>query len=66
MEACLRHTGKAEAMVRSGHYGGGEVRGRAYSVLEAATALHDTTETGVALLGQAGAFYRLASTVGHE
>lgn len=62
-DQCVRHVRTAEQMVASGHYAGAEARARAYSVLEAATALHETCDTRTALLEQSALFFRLASTV---
>ena len=50
-------------MVETGHYAGSEARARAYSVLEAATALHETCDTRTALLQQSALFFRLANAV---
>ena len=47
----------------SGHYAGAEAKARAYSVLEAATALHETCDTRTALLQQAALFFKLAQGV---
>ena len=62
-DTCVRHVKSAEKMVEGGHYAGAEARARAYSVLEAATALHETCDTRTALLQQAALFFKLANTV---
>ncbi|XP_066957162.1 uncharacterized protein [Macrobrachium rosenbergii] len=61
-DKCIMHLKKAEKMASSGHYAGLEARSRAYSVLEAATALHETCDTRKALLNQSILFFKLAQT----
>ncbi|KAK8746901.1 hypothetical protein OTU49_016887 [Cherax quadricarinatus] len=61
-DRCIRLLKTAENMASGGHYAGVEARSRAYSVLEAATALHETCDTRTALLQQAILFFRLAQT----
>ncbi|XP_068215232.1 uncharacterized protein [Palaemon carinicauda] len=61
-DKCVMHLKKAEKMASSGHYAGLEARSRAYSVLEAATALHETCDTRKALLNQSILFFKLAQT----
>ncbi|KAF2360881.1 Immunoglobulin I-set [Trinorchestia longiramus] len=61
-DVCIRHVSTAEQMVTTGHYAGVEARARAYNVLEAATALHETCDTRGALLRQAVLFFKLAQT----
>ena len=62
-DKCIRLLKTAEDMASGGHYAGLEARSRAYSVLEAATALHETCDTRTALLQQAILFFKLAQTV---
>ncbi|XP_042205940.1 titin-like isoform X2 [Homarus americanus] len=61
-DRCIRLLKTAETMASKGHYAGLEARSRAYSVLEAATALHETCDTRTALLQQAILFFKLAQT----
>ncbi|CAL4066271.1 unnamed protein product, partial [Meganyctiphanes norvegica] len=61
-DKCIHLLKTAEGMCNSGHYAGVEARGRAYSVLEAATALHETCDTRTALLQQSMLFFKLANT----
>lgn len=62
-DRCIHLLKTAENMASRGHYAGLEARSRAYSVLEAATALHETCDTRSALLQQAILFFKLAQTV---
>ncbi|KAK3875075.1 hypothetical protein Pcinc_020036 [Petrolisthes cinctipes] len=59
-DKCIHLLKTAEKMAFEGHYAGAEAKSRAYSVLEAATALHETCDTRTALLNQAILFFRLA------
>ncbi|XP_042876868.1 titin-like isoform X4 [Penaeus japonicus] len=61
-DKCIRLLKTAERMASGGHYAGLEARSRAYSVLEAATALHETCDTRTALLQQSILFFKLAQT----
>ncbi|XP_063883939.1 titin-like isoform X4 [Scylla paramamosain] len=61
-DKCIHLLKTAEDMASGGHYAGLEARSRAYSVLEAATALHETCDTRTALLQQAILFFKLAQT----
>ncbi|KAG0730306.1 Muscle M-line assembly protein unc-89 [Chionoecetes opilio] len=61
-DKCIHLLKTAEDMASKGHYAGLEARSRAYSVLEAATALHETCDTRTALLNQAILFFKLAQT----
>lgn len=62
-DKCIHLLKTAEKMAAEGHYAGAEAKSRAYSVLEAATALHETCDTRTALLNQAILFFRLAQAV---